>query len=44
MTAVFFTKWKLDKAGLDEQEMKEYLQPFMFGHSPLLVSKITINL
>ena len=41
---LFFTEWMLDQAGLDEKEMKDYLQPFIFGHSPLIVSKIEINL
>lgn len=40
----FFTKWKLDKAGLDKKEMEDYLQQFLFGYSPLIVSKISIEL
>ncbi len=40
----FPTEWKLAESGLSEKEMKEYLQPYLFGHSPLVVSKIEINL
>lgn len=39
----FFTKWKLDKSGLDGKEMEKYLQPYLFGYSPNIVSKIIIK-
>lgn len=39
----FFTKWKLDKSGLDMEELERYLYPFVFGCSPILVSKIIIK-
>lgn len=41
---LFFTKWKLDKAGLDRIELNTYLEPLIFGYSPMVVSKIKIEL
>ena len=40
----FFTKWMIDKKGLDGDEMEKYLQPYLFGYSPTVVSKIEIKL
>lgn len=40
----FFTKWKLDRAGLSRIELNCYIEPLMFGHSPLVVSEIKIEL
>ena len=40
----FFTKWELDRSGLDEKEMKDYLQPFLFGYSPMVIPEIKIEI
>lgn len=37
-----FTKWMLDKEGIDGQELEKYLQPYLFGYHPSVVSKIEI--
>lgn len=40
----FFTKWKLDKAGLDRIELNQYLEPLVFDYSPMVVPQIKIEL
>lgn len=40
----FFTKWKLDKAGLDRIELNQYLEPLVFDYSPMVVHQIKIEL
>lgn len=40
----FFTKWKLDKAGLDKIELNWYLERLVFDYSPMVVPKISIEI
>ena len=39
----FFTKWKLDRAGLDKIELKLYLERLVFDYSPMVVPEIKIE-
>lgn len=39
-----FTKWMLDKAGLSEHELHDYLYPYIASISPIKCEKIILNL